>query len=93
MISYFFIVSGLIIMFFGVLGMIILPDFLLRIHASTKCGVTGAVSILIGFAGYSESAGMIVRILLIIVFLFSTAPLVAHLLGVYHISGKQKRGE
>ena len=73
-------------MFFGVLGMIILPDFLLRIHASTKCGVTGAVSVLLGFAIYSGQLSMIIRLSLIICFLFFTAPIVAHILGVYHLS-------
>jgi len=84
--AYILIIFGLVVMFFGVLGIIILPDFLLRIHASTKCGVTGAVSIMIGFAVYSGKLDIIIKILLIVIFLFFTSPLVAHLLGVYHLS-------
>lgn len=78
-------------MSFGVLGLIILPDFLLRIHASTKCGVTGAVSILIGFAIEAADISMTLRILLIVLFLFFTAPIVAHSLGVYHVSSGDNR--
>jgi len=87
----FFIISGLVIMFFGILGMIILPSFLLRIHASTKCGVTGAVSILVGFTIYSGQWELIIRLLLIIVFLLFTAPLVAHILGVYHVDKENSK--
>ena len=46
---------GLILMFFGIWGTIVLPDLLMRLHASTKCGVTGSVTILIGLALRSGS--------------------------------------
>ena len=84
MIAWFFLITGMVIMFFGVLGMIILPEFLLRIHASTKCGVTGAVNILIGLSIMSGGIDFLFKLLLIIIFLFCTTPLVAHVLAVYH---------
>jgi len=83
MIALFFIVVGLIIMLFGIIGMIILPDFLLRIHSSTKCGVTGAINILIGFMIYSRDLDFVLRMGLIILFLFFTAPIIAHTLAVF----------
>jgi monovalent cation/proton antiporter MnhG/PhaG subunit len=86
--AWFFILTGMVIMFFGVLGMIILPDFLLRIHASTKCGVTGAVNILIGFMIMSGGMEFILKLLLIVLFLFITSPLIAHVLALYHYRSK-----
>ena len=88
MIALFFIVMGLIIMLFGIIGMIVLPTFLLRVHSSTKCGVTGAINILIGFVFYSGDLDVILRIALIVIFLFLTAPIIAHTLAVFHL---QKR--
>ena len=90
MIAWIFIILGVTIMIFGIFGMIILPDFLLRIHSSTKCGVTGALNILIGFMIYSGKIEFIIKLLLIVLFLFVTSPLTAHLLGVFHLQEKKK---
>ena len=76
---------GLMLMFFGIWGTIVLPDLLMRLHASTKCGVTGSVTILIGLALRSGSGTLTVRLLLIIVFLFWTAPLIPHIMGLSFI--------
>lgn len=88
MIANFFIIVGLIIMLFGIIGMIILPNFLLRVHASTKCGVTGALNILIGFMIHSLQLDYILRLGLIILFIFFTAPIIAHSLAVFHLQGR-----
>ncbi len=88
MIAWIFIIIGLVIMIFGLIGMIILPDFLLRIHSSTKCGVTGALNILIGFMIYSGRIEFVVKLLLVVLFLFVTSPLTAHLLSVFHLQEK-----
>ena len=85
MMAYFFIVIGLIIMLFGIVGMIILPGFLLRIHSSTKCGVTGAANIIIGLMIHSGDIDYILRFSLIIIFLFFTAPVIAQTLAVFHL--------
>ncbi len=88
MIAYFFIIIGLVIMLFGIIGMIALPGFLLRVHSSTKCGVTGALNILLGFMIRSPELDFFFRILLIILFLFFTAPIIAHTLAVFHLQEK-----
>jgi len=75
-------------MLFGIIGMIILPEFLLRIHSSTKCGVTGAVNILVGLMIHSGNIDYIFRFGLIITFLFVTAPIIAHTLAVFHLQEK-----
>lgn len=80
--------AGLVLMFFGVLGTIILPDLFLRLHASTKCGVTGTATILLGLIFRCGAPGLAVRLLLIIVFLFWTAPLIPHTLGVGYLRAR-----
>jgi len=77
---------GLAIIGFGVLGTIILPDIFLRLHASTKCGVTGTVTVLLGLVFQSGSAAMAFRLLLIIVFIFWVGPLIPHILGVAYVN-------
>lgn len=72
---------GLALMFFGALGTAILPDLFLRLHASTKCGVTGTVTILLGLILRCGSPGIAARLILIIVFIFWTAPLIPHILA------------
>lgn len=72
---------GLTLMAFGVLGTILLPDLLLRLHAVTKCGVTGAATTLIGLALRAGDAGLVIRLVLIVLLLFWTAPLVPHLVA------------
>ncbi|MDZ4198460.1 MAG: monovalent cation/H(+) antiporter subunit G [Kiritimatiellia bacterium] len=83
--SAFLIGFGLLIMGFGVLGTAILPDLLMRLHASTKCGVTGTVTILIGLAIRSGSPALAVRLLLLIAFLFWTSPMIPHILSFCHL--------
>lgn len=83
--SDFLVGAGLVIMGFGVLGAAILPDLPLRLHAATKCGVTGAVTILMGLAVRSGSPGIVGRLILLMAFLFWTAPLIPHILAFCHL--------
>lgn len=79
------ILSGLFIILLGIIGMIILPDIFLRFHASTKCGVTGVVTVLLGLIFHTESFTEIIKILLIIFFLVFTAPITVHMLAISFI--------
>lgn len=81
-IAWISIIIGLVIMFFGALGMIILPDLFQRFHASTKCGVSGAFSLLIGLALHASSLEYSIKFFVIVLFLIITTPLVAHLLAL-----------
>ncbi len=76
--AYLIITIGLIIMAFGVLGMIILPDFLTRSHAATKCGITGTITVLFGFIIYAVELSFTLKLAVIIAFLFFTGPIAAH---------------
>lgn len=76
--AYLIISGGLIIMAFGILGMIILPDFLTRSHAATKCGITGTITVLFGYIIYTVEVSFTLKIAVIIAFLFFTGPIAAH---------------
>ena len=77
-----FMITGSLIMFFGVVGMIILPNLFLRFHAATKCGVSGALCILIGLSIWAGSTGFILKFAVILFFLLFTSPIIAHMLAI-----------
>jgi len=87
-ISYIFIVVGLLFDLFGCLGLVRLPDVYNRLQASTKCVTLGTCSILFGlflFRGFTASG---IKALLCIVFLILTAPVSAHAIARgAHVSG------
>ena len=81
-IVHFFMASGCLIMFFGMLGKIILEDLFLRFHAATKCGVSGALCILVGLSIWSGSLRFSLKFIVILFFLVFTAPIIAHMLAI-----------
>lgn len=76
--AYLIIGAGLAIIFFGIYGMIILPDFLTRSHAATKCGITGTITVLFGYIVYAVELSFTLKMAVIIAFLFFTGPIAAH---------------
>ena len=63
------------------LGLLRLPDVLIRMHASTKAGTLGVGLIVLGVSVHFATSLVITKALLIIAFLFLTAPVGAHLVG------------
>lgn len=63
------------------LGLLRLPDVLIRMHATTKAGTLAAGLIVLGVSVYFASSLVITKALLIITFLFLTAPVGAHLIA------------
>ncbi len=80
--AHLFMISGALIMFFGMLGMIILPDLFLRFHAATKCGVSGTLCILVGLSIWAGSISFILKFSVILFFIIFTAPIIAHMLAI-----------
>jgi multicomponent Na+:H+ antiporter subunit G len=81
LISAFFLIMGSLFSFVAALGMLRLPDTVIRMHAATKAGTLGAGLILIGEAIYYAELGITLRALAAITFLLLTAPVAAHLIG------------
>jgi multicomponent Na+:H+ antiporter subunit G len=75
------IMIGSLFCLIAAVGMIRLPDTLIRMHAATKAGTLGAGLILAGAALYFTGLGLVLRALLTLMFIFLTAPVAAHLIG------------
>jgi len=81
------VIVGLLILFAGVFGVIgavgllRMPDILIRAHASTKIGTLSCGLITAAAAVYFGDAGTSVRAVLIILFLLLTAPIASHMIG------------
>jgi multicomponent Na+:H+ antiporter subunit G len=80
-ITAFLLVFGSLFAFIAALGMLRLPDTVIRMHAATKAGTLGAGLILIAVAFFFFELGIALRALAAIIFLLLTAPVAAHLIG------------
>ena len=77
-ITSFLLVSGSLFSLVAALGMLRLPDTIMRMHAATKAGTLGAGLILIAEATFYQEIGITLRALAAITFLLLTAPVAAH---------------
>lgn len=68
-------------MFVAALGVVRMPDLPMRMHAATKAGTLGAGLVLLAVAVVYSDAGVTVRAVATIAFLFLTAPVSAHVVG------------
>ena len=75
------LVMGSLFSFIAALGMLRLPDTVIRMHAATKAGTLGAGLILFGVAFFYADVGITLRVVATITFLLLTAPVAAHLIG------------
>jgi multicomponent Na+:H+ antiporter subunit G len=65
----------------GAIGMVRMPDVFTRLQAATKTGTLGVGCIMVGVALHFGDLGVAVRALLVVVFLFLTAPIAAHVIA------------
>ncbi|MFO8085650.1 MAG: monovalent cation/H(+) antiporter subunit G [Desulfobacterales bacterium] len=80
-ITAFFLVAGSIFSFIAALGMLRLPDTIIRMHAATKAGALGAGLIFMAQIFYYSEIGITLRSIVAIIFILLTAPVAAHLIG------------
>jgi len=73
-----FIIAGILFDFFGVLGLVRLPDVYNRLQAATKCVTFGSAGILFGIFLQQGFNNFGFKVLLGIVFIFLTSPVAAH---------------
>ena len=80
------LIVGSIFCLVAAVGMLRLPDTLIRMHAATKAGTVGAGCILAAEAVVAGELGTTLKAIAAIVFLLLTAPVAAHLIGraAYH---------
>ena len=75
------LILGSLFSFVAALGMLRLPDTVIRMHAATKAGTLGTGLILIGVSFFYAELGITLRAVAAIIFLLLTAPVAAHLIG------------
>lgn len=62
-------------------GMLRLPDTIIRMHAATKAGALGSGLMFLALASYYMELSTTLRAFAAIIFLLLTAPVAAHLIG------------
>jgi multicomponent Na+:H+ antiporter subunit G len=67
--------------FVAALGVLRLPDVLIRMHASTKAGTLACGVVAVAAALHFADSGVTVRAVAIVLFLILTAPVAAHMIG------------
>lgn len=72
---------GASFMFLAALGVLRLPDIYIRMHAATKSGTLGVSGMILASAVHFGELGVTTRAVLIVVFLYLTAPVAAHFIG------------
>ncbi len=80
-ISIIFIVSGILFMLMGSIGILRLPDFYARTHAVGKSDTLGIVFVIVGliiFEGFTQSS---LKLFLIVLFIALSNPIGSHALG------------
>ena len=79
----FFLLIGAVFAFLGALGLVRMPDFYTRMHPPTKATTMGTINILLASAiFFTATEGRLnIHEPLVILFLFLTAPIGAHLLS------------
>jgi multicomponent Na+:H+ antiporter subunit G len=80
------VVAGLVLLgalfgLLGAVGLLRMPDVLVRMHASTKLATLACGLTLIAAAVHFNSADVTIRAVAILLFLLLTAPLAAHMIG------------
>jgi len=74
------IICGLFFMVVGAIGLLRLPDFYTRAHASGKCDTLGEGLMLLGFILYEGATLVSLKLLLLIIFIFISSPTAVHAL-------------
>ncbi|NCN40353.1 monovalent cation/H(+) antiporter subunit G [bacterium] len=79
-------VFGVFFMLLASIGILRMPDVYLRSQTSTLAPTFGKIGVLLALAAHFEGADVTAKACLVILFLFITAPIAAHLIlrAAYH---------
>ena len=75
------VLIGSCFMLIAAIGVVRLPDVYMRMHSSTKSATLGVGFIMLGAAIYFGDLAISARALAVVLFLFATAPVAAHVIG------------
>jgi multicomponent Na+:H+ antiporter subunit G len=80
-VSWFFIMGGVVLLFAGGIGLLRFPEFYTRCHASGITDTGATFLILVGLMLQAGFSLITVKLLLILIFLFFTSPTATHALA------------
>ena len=80
-ISLVLLLLGALFMLLAAIGMVRMPDVLTRMHSSTKSSTLGVGLIMLGVAVAFSDFAIGVRALAIVIFMFTTTPVSAHMIA------------
>lgn len=75
------IVSGAALGFLSAVGVLRMPDVYMRLQVASKASSLGIALLMVGVAIHFDAISVTIRALLVVVFLFLTAPVGAHIIG------------
>ncbi|MEZ4606650.1 MAG: monovalent cation/H(+) antiporter subunit G [Deinococcales bacterium] len=75
------LIIGLFFILTASIGLLRMPDLMVRMHAVSKAGTVGVGFVMLAVANHFADFGVTVRALSIILFLLGTAPVASHLIG------------
>lgn len=81
LVSYFFMILGLVFLMGSAIGMLRLPDFYSRIHASGNSETLGMLSVFVGLAVYHGFNVTSAKIFAVAMFVFLGNPIGSHILA------------
>lgn len=76
-----FMIFGSLFILVAAIGILRMPDLLMRMHAATKAGTLGTGLILIGVSFHFQKWHVSIEAFITIIFIFITAPIASHLLA------------
>lgn len=76
-----FLLLGTLFVFVAGLGVLRLPDVLMRMHASTKAGALGVALTAVGMIFFYPTLSIATRAMALVLFVLLTAPVAAHMIG------------
>ncbi|MBJ6137133.1 monovalent cation/H(+) antiporter subunit G [Marinobacter litoralis] len=75
------LLAGAAFMVVAAIGVLRLPDLPTRMHATTKASALGTMMTMAGVAFHFEDSTVTARVVAIVIFIFLTAPIAAHVIG------------
>ena len=75
------VVLGVILCLLSAVGVLRMPDVYIRLQVASKASSLGIALLMLGVALHFGELSVTIRALLVVVFLFLTAPVTAHVIG------------
>lgn len=82
------VLVGALLGLLSAVGIVRMPDVYIRLQVASKASSLGIALLMLGVAVHFEDVAVTIRALLVVAFLFLTAPVAAHVIGrAAYISG------